>query len=389
MSEPQKASEMNIIELWLLLWSKKILIIAITLTFTIVGVIAAIVWPKTYEATATVFPVTSRSGSSLSQYAGLAAMAGLNIPAGFSGNDPAETVTALLDSRLLAEKVVEDLNLVEKLNPHGFPKNMTAEQRFEATALKVKASLKTKKDIPTGVIEISMNSNSPKLAQEIANDSVKVLDKLLIDKNLTTTKKRIEGLEQQIADQKIKLSSYQNQMADFQRSTSMLDPKAQSSQVMGAYTGLIEQKMNMDLQLATAEALFSSDNPKVTLLKTQISSIEKQIDSLKNQVGTGLPSLKQAPEVLIRYQNLATQLEIATKLYAGLLADLEQAKLENDKDQVYITVLDKALLPINGKPSKGVIVIMSVVLGLFISVFLVFSMRAIEVFRRKKEVLIG
>ncbi|NNM53252.1 MAG: hypothetical protein HKM05_00835 [Spirochaetales bacterium] len=374
--EPKE--ELNIMSLFILIWEKKTLLIVLTIVFTILGIVFAFVWPKTYDAEATVFPISSRSSSSsLSQYAGLAAMAGIALP-GSAGNEASETVSALLDSRLLAEKVVADLDLVKKLNPQGFSKKMTPNEEFEATAVALKKDIKSKKDPLTGVITIIVGLHDPYLAKEVANDTVGVLDKLLMDKNLTTTKKRIENLEHQIASQRIKLDDYQNQMAEFQRQTSMIDPKAQSSQAVGAYTSLIQQKMNLELQLATAQALFSSDNPKVAILKIQIKNLEKQIEMLKNQVGDGLPSLKQAPENLIRYQNLVTQLEIATKLYAGLLADLEQTKLQNDKDQVYITILDKALLPKFGKPSKAIIIAISFVLGIFVSILIIFGQNTFE-----------
>lgn len=381
MSEATK-KEPNLVDLLVALWEKRLLMIIITISCTAFGTLLSFILPKTYDATATVFPVASRSSSGLSQYAGLAAMAGINLPAS-AGNEASETVSALLDSRLLAEKVVEDLNLVDKLQPHGFPESMTPSDRLDAVAVALKKSIKSKKNLDTGVIDITVSLRDPHLAKQVANETVKVLDQLLMQKNLTTTKKRIESLEQQISEQKIKLDEYQQQMASFQRDTSMIDPKAQSVQIMGAYTGLIQQKMNYELQLATAQSLFSSDNPKVSVLKTQIKSLENQIESLKNQVGNGLPSLKQAPLALVKYQNLATQLEIATKLYAGLLADLEQTKLENDKDQVYITILDKALLPKTGKPSKAVVIAVSVVLGIFLSVMIVFAQRGYQEYKLK------
>lgn len=368
---------LRLIDIFITLFENRKFILVFTGVFTILGAVAAIIWPKTYTAEATVFPVSSGGTSSLSQYAGLAAMAGINLPVS-AGNEASETVSALLGSRLLAEKVVTHLNLVEKLNPRGLPKNVSQTAEFEATAVSIKDSIKTKKNPATGVISIEVSQKNPYLAQSIANETVDVLDKLLMEKNLTTTKKRIENLEQQISAQKTKLEGYQDRMAAFQRETSMLDPKAQSNQVMGAYTSLIQQKMNFELQLATEESLYSSDNPKIVVLKLQIKNLDKQISDLKNQVGNGLPSLRQAPANLIKYQNLATQLEIATKLYAGLLADLEQSKLENDKDQVYITILDRALLPNYGKPSKAMIIVISFLLGFIFSALFVFVRKMVK-----------
>jgi len=378
-----KDDEINLMELFRVVWKRKWIVMAVTGVFLIGGIVAALVWPKTYEATATVFPVSSSSSSGLSDYAGLASLAGITLPSGGGSSSPGKTVNALLSSRLLIERLVKDLNLLEKIP--GDPRK-TPEEQSRDLVDGLRRGLKSKEEAKTGVVSVTIEMNDPVLAQQITNQVLTILDELLVEKSFTTNSKKREQLERQIQAQGMKLTDYQQQMATFQKQTTMLNPTAQAGKAVDAYTGMIQTKMGLELQLATAQASYSSDNPRITLLQTQLKNLEAQIDTVKNQVGGDLPSLKLAPENLIRYQNLARDLEIATKIYAGLLASLEQSKLESDKDQVYIEVLDRALLPINGKPARSLIVMVALVLGFLGSILSILALHGISLVQERRSV---
>lgn len=370
------AAEVSLLEVFQIVLRRRWTVLWITLAFATAGVVAAFLWPKTYEATATVFPVSSTRASSLSQYAGLASLAGVELPIGNgSSGDPSKTVIALLGSRVLVEALVSNMNLVERLNEPQLVKKFVGEPRrlFDETVRSLQSRVSHRKDKDTGVISVSVELRDPQLAQEVTNRLIELLDDLLVEKSLTTARKKTESLNRQIEEQKLKVDSLQQEMAKFQKDTDLLDPKTQAGQAMEAYTAMIQQKMGLELQLATAQASYSSDNPRINLLQSQLDNLDGQIQRVKTQVGGELPSLKAAPENLIRYQNLARDLEIATRIYAGLLAGLEQAKLEDDQDQVYVEVLDKALLPRLGKPSRFMIVAVAVVVGFLGSVLLLLA----------------
>jgi uncharacterized protein involved in exopolysaccharide biosynthesis len=364
MEEPNTVSrnvsdEISLLEVFRAVWQRRWLVLWITLGAATLGVGLSFVWPKTFEATATVFPISSSSSSSLSDYAGLAAMAGISLPTGNSGTNPSRTVSALLASRLLIERLVDDQNLLSRMESPG----KTPDEARRNLIARLQKHLKSREDPKTGVIEVTFSLSDPSLARELTNRVLEILDQLLVEKSFTTNQKRREELNRQIEDQGKKLSDYQKQMADFQKQTALLNPTAQAGKAVDAYTSMIQQRMGLELQLATAQASYSSDNPRVTLLQAQLRNLEDQINQVKNQVNGDLPSLKMAPENMIRYQNLTRDLEIATKIYAGLLANLEQIKLASDKDQVYIEVLDKALLPEVGSPSRALVVALATMMG--------------------------
>lgn len=374
-SRKAEPDEIDLMALFQVVWKQRWLVVIVTSVFLVGGVIAALVWPKTYEATATVFPISSSSGSSaLSEYSGLASLAGISLPSAAGASSPGKTVNALLASRILVERLVDDYLLLEKIPVDG----QDDQTKRRSLVSFLRKNLKTKEDAKTGVISVTVSLSDPELAMTVTNQALKVLDELLVQKSFTANQKKQEQLERQIQEQGVKLSSYQQQMAEFQRQTALLAPSTQAGKIVDAYTQMIQQKMELELQLATAQASYSSNNPRVTLLQAQLHNLEGQIAEVRNQVDGDLPSLKMAPENLIRYQNLMRDLEISTKIYATLLASLEQAKLDQDKEQVYIEVLDEALLPTYGSPGRSLIVLGATALGFLTSLIFVFVLAALD-----------
>lgn len=385
-SDSTVSEEVSILSLFQAVWARRFLVGWITGAFLLLGLIASLFWPKVYEASATVFPVTSNSGSALSEYAGLAAIAGISLPASGNATSPGKTVNALLNSRLLVEILIDDLDLLNQF-PGIDAKTPELKKRILVGLLR--KALKSKEDTKTGVITISFELISPELAQKLTNQVVVILDNLLADKSLTANRKKREQLDRQVGEQGKKLSEYQQQMATFQRQTALLNPAAQAGKAVDAYTSMIQQRMELELQLATAQASYSSDNPRIMLLKNQLENLERQIETVRNQVNGDLPSLKMAPENLIKYQNLTRDLEIATKIYAGLLASLEQSKLESDKEQIYIEILDRALLPLEGKPSRTMVVISIMTIGFVLAIILCLVLQWLENLRRNARGLMN
>jgi capsular polysaccharide biosynthesis protein len=110
-SEP--ASEIQIIEFWNILWNGKFQIIGITLAFSLATVMYSLQLPNMYRSTTILSVNTNESPGSLSniatQYSGLAAMSGLNLGGGESGQ--AGQAVELIRSWSFLDNLVDTHNL--------------------------------------------------------------------------------------------------------------------------------------------------------------------------------------------------------------------------------------------------------------------------------------
>ena len=109
--------EISLVDLAATLWRRKWLIVAVTAIAAVLSVVYALSKPNMFTATSTMLPISGSSSSMLSQYAGLASLAGVSLP-GASASDPTVKLQAILNSRAFAEKLITEMNLVPVLVEH-------------------------------------------------------------------------------------------------------------------------------------------------------------------------------------------------------------------------------------------------------------------------------
>ncbi|MBT5602239.1 MAG: LPS O-antigen length regulator, partial [Gammaproteobacteria bacterium] len=110
----QYDDEIDLKELFFVLWNAKLFIIAITGFFAVLSVVIALMQPNIYESSAVLAPRNGQSGLSglAAQYGGLAAMAGIQLPGGEEGS---KTLIAMekMKSKQFFEEYLYEAILVE------------------------------------------------------------------------------------------------------------------------------------------------------------------------------------------------------------------------------------------------------------------------------------
>lgn len=371
--------EISLVDLAATLWKGRVLVVFVTAVAAVASVIYALLQPNVFTAKATVIPIAAEESSSLAQYSGLAQMAGISLPGGSKGS-PTQKIEAILKSRSLAERLIAELSLDEKL--HRKPPKLEPPRTLEGATLEIfrEKTYSATIDEKSGLISVSAETHDPELSRDIANAAVRILEESLNAKAMTVSKKTRRILEAQIADQERKVKALQQELTDYQRKTRIITPQGQVEQAMGLYSALIQQKISAEIELSRLESALSGDNPKITALRTQLEAIERQISSIQGSTsgGSGI-SLGDTPEALIRYQNILQELEIATKIYGGLLASLENQKLQENEDQLYVEVIDPAVAPeLKSGPSRAMICVVGMMAGGFLSVLMLFLLQAVK-----------
>lgn len=181
-------------------------IIGITTICIGLAVAYALNAPEVFKAETLLAPASeekSSASSALSQFGGLAAMAGISIPSDFN----VEQVVATLQSRKFLRQYINS----KKLLPVLFEEVWDAEsqswlvqtQEDEPTAQKAvetfNSILSVNEDKKSGFINLSISWKDPAVAAEWANDLVKQLNEQLREKAISDSQKRVGYLEQELA----------------------------------------------------------------------------------------------------------------------------------------------------------------------------------------------
>ena len=228
LSQPQEQydDEIDLRELFGILWAGKIKIIAITAVFAIASVIYALSVPNQYKATALLAPAQADGGGlsgALGQLGGLASLAGVSLGGGEGGE--AQIAQEIMKSWSYIESFIADNNIaVEVYAAEGWNKlsntlvvdddlydtaqnswliedDDTGENRsptswelFEVFQEKLSVS----EDKKSGLVSVSVEYYSPQIAKQWVDMYVEAVNRFMQQRQVDKVTKNITYLQEQI-----------------------------------------------------------------------------------------------------------------------------------------------------------------------------------------------
>ncbi|MDP6967895.1 MAG: Wzz/FepE/Etk N-terminal domain-containing protein [Gammaproteobacteria bacterium] len=222
------SNEIDLIELFRSLYQYKISIFLCTLMFGCTACITALTTSKTYQADVLITSTKGDSDNSqlssfASRYAGLATIAGINVA---YHDTNIESSLALLESRKFILSLIKEEELKPVLFPQLWESNTSTWQEPEtdyscclqdlfttedsnqpvplipsdtASYLKLKDMLKVSTLQKSGLVRVSVKSDDPEVAANIANKLVSGLNEYLRNEAIAESKANMRYLEQEIS----------------------------------------------------------------------------------------------------------------------------------------------------------------------------------------------
>jgi LPS O-antigen subunit length determinant protein (WzzB/FepE family) len=319
--------EISLLDLFLVLWRYKILILAITICAMFGVVIVSAVslmlppeqsfYPNVYTPRANMLINDASSGGSgisaalnASGLAGLASMAGVNVR---SGSTFSSLALYLVHSDTMLDSIVKEFDLIAR---YKIKEAVIANSRAV-----VKKSLMAKYEDSSGVFTISFSHYDPVFACDVVNYCVDYLSErfnaLGLDKNL-------------------------------------------------------QQKENLERSIATAYEA--------------IRSLEQEIQSLERSVT--VPQNRPIPNITLETRRINMELGAQQEIYTQLKVQLELVNTAIASETPVFQVLEAATFPdLKSGPSRGMLCIIVTCGAFFISVFLTFVVNAIDNIRNDPEAM--
>lgn len=254
--DPQRHSdyqddEIDLRELFGIIWQGKWWIIAITFVFAVGSVLYSLSLPNIYKSEVTLAPTEEASGGGLSQMAGqlsgLASLAGVNL----GGNSTDKTTIALeiLKSRAFIKSFVEKYDILPELmaveewnrsvglvfdnevyNPDTKewvrevePPQQPKPSGWEYVKVFREDILEVSKDDTTGLVTIAVNHQSPEVAEQWVVWLVRDINNYMRERDIQEARRSLEYLDREL--QNTALSDMQQvfyQLIEKQTQTIML-----------------------------------------------------------------------------------------------------------------------------------------------------------------------
>ena len=234
-------------KLFSLMLEKKTIVIAIVVICTIIATIVAFVLPKSYQST-TLVRVKS-GGSSMSDYAVMAAGFGIDTGGGSSGSP--ESYIELMKSREVLEPIIAELDLSdedkEKLTAEGF-----AKKNLEVTNIK-----------KTDLITIAAYGKTPEEAQRISQGVADNFLALMTKLNKEDNSSVLKFLDERIKIAKEEMETAENKLQAYQQEHKIYAPDEQAK-------AIIANLNNYDTTIAQLQAQSEGDSAKLAGVTSQL-----------------------------------------------------------------------------------------------------------------------
>lgn len=219
--------EIDLRELFSVIWQGKWLIIAITVLFAIASVVFAIMQPNIYKSEALLAPAAEEQGGGLSalasQFGGLASLAGVNL-GGKGGTDKTQLAIEVLKSRQFTSDFIQKHNIlvdlmavkkwdrdtdkliydedayseatntwVREVEPPFKPEPSMQEAYKEFSKI---FSVNTDKE--TGMVTLSIDHVSPSVAKQWVTWLIEDINKVMKERDVSEANRSSEFLNKQI-----------------------------------------------------------------------------------------------------------------------------------------------------------------------------------------------
>jgi uncharacterized protein involved in exopolysaccharide biosynthesis len=297
--------------------------------------------PKRYRAQASLLP-PQESAESFGIIAGLIEASALSRVGLITATSTSDVFVEILGSRRVREAVVKRFDLMNRYGEENLDECL---QRFDEN---VTASASRSK-----IVRIEVEDRNPEMAARICNALVEELDKVNREVRTSRATQQRSYLTEQLGQVEARLREAEDALARYERSHGVVLGGSEAAAVEGV-ADLLSRKLALQVRKSWMESYAQRDNPGLTAVTSELQAVDRELSRL--------PGLKQQGD------RMALDVEIQRRVFTLLTAQLEEAKLEENRTMTALAVLDPARAPTRrSKPRRGFIVLVSTSVALVLA----------------------
>lgn len=202
--------------------------------------------------------------------------------------------------------------------------------------------VRTNFDMMTGLTEVTVRAFTPKDAQDLAAEMVKLSEKLVNDLGMRPLADSVTFLEGQLGTATQRLEAARAAVQDFRTRNRSVDPASEASMTDSLVGKLTDQYVSTTTQVAVLSAQLTKDAPSVQQLERQAKALADEIIKARQRFAAS-PAPDAAPgsadsysSQLQEFQDLQLELGIATTNYQSAEAALNAAKQKLSQKHFYV-----------------------------------------------------
>jgi tyrosine-protein kinase Etk/Wzc len=342
------------------------------LSITVVVTVIALLLPKWYKSTASVFP--AEKADLLGGLEGMASVAKALSPAralsALGGNPEADRYLAILKSGKVLGAVIDKFDLVHVYEITAYPGEKTMKELLNNTEVTLE---------PEGNITISVYDRDPQRAADMANYFVEMLNKTNSELQVQNARGNRKFIEDRYTKNLADLAAGEDSLKAFQKKYGVIAMPEQTEASIKAMAEINAQLALKEVEANVLRRTQSAESPAVMAAEIQVEEIRRKISDMNSGRGQSardmnvLVPFSRMPDLGGEYIRRFREVEIQYKILQILTPLYEQAKVEERRQTPSVIVLDRAgPAERKAKPKISLYALMAFVFSLLIALVIVF-----------------
>jgi capsular polysaccharide transport system permease protein len=216
-------------------------------------------------------------------------------------------------------------------------------------------------DNSTSITTLSVSAYAPQDAYRFNQQLLEMSEAMVNHLNERGRQDLVRYAQAEVDSSKAKSQAAAIALARFRTRSGVVDPDKQATAEMEMISKLQDSLIAAKTELAQLHH-YAPDNPRVPVLKTQIGTIQGEID---REIGEVTGDRRSLATNAVEYQRLTLENDFAGKQLAAALGALEDARSETARKQAYIERITQPNLPdSSSEPRRLRGIIATLIIGL-------------------------
>lgn len=256
---------------------------------------------------------------------GLGALLGVNS----TSVEDSQYLKAFVQSRDLVEKLDQKLNLKQAFQGNGTDPifELSEDASMEELVKYYNQRVKVNLDEQANLLHLSVEGFSPEFSLKLNQEILRESEQFVNDISQDVAKDQLVFATDQLNEALENLTASREALIDYQNQNQMFDPQAQAMAVAQIVNQLESNLAQLRTEERTLLSYLNPTAPQVVALRSQIQSVQKQIQDEKSKL-TSPGNAEKLNRSAADFESLKAQVEFNTDLYKLALASLEKARLE-------------------------------------------------------------
>lgn len=311
------------------------LVLAFVLAGALVASVVTLFMPRAYRAESVIF-VRTQTFTSVS----IARQIELPLQLQELRSGAVEYVVAVLKSRVLAEAVVKDVHFPAPAQSRRASAAQTIQGVDERVGL---VQEMTSVQDRRGLITLSVDAPDPRLAMNIANSYIRLLDRYV----QSQSSDRRKFLETQLDDARVALRNAEEAFRRFQDEEGILALDIELEESVKAIVALEAEIAKTETTLAENAQMAGETGSltQIAMLQTQRAGLIGRQAELKRTVARMKRRMEAVPDQALRALRLRREVELQTARYRLLQEQYLMARINEQQEESIFQTIDQAVLP--------------------------------------------